>query len=135
MSAFFRDLLALPPEGLGTLHRFIVSNGALYLVLGFGLLAFPLVLPVELAGAPPDGAGMVQMQGLLLAIIGWFYVMGGRTGTDSFALATVVDRVLVPFVIVPLVVFAGAPWSALAFALLDPALAAIALALWARERR
>jgi len=51
---------------------------------------------------------------MVVVVVGWFYVMGGRTRAHSFCLATVVDRLLIP-------------------AFLDPLLALGAYAIWRRE--
>jgi hypothetical protein len=45
--------------------------------------------------------GLVRVIGFAVAIIGWFCVFGARTNVDSFSLATVGDRLLVPFFLVP----------------------------------
>lgn len=133
MTPFFHALWALPPGGLSPLSKFIVTNGVFYLAAGVLTVIAPPLLPMEVLGITPSTAGSVQMSGVLLAIVGWFYVMGGRTGAVSFALATVVDRLLVPFVVVPLVWWSGASPMALGFAVLDPMLALWALALWRRQ--
>ena len=135
MSRFFAELLSLPEAGLSTLCRYIVWNGYLYLAAGLALLVLPegaheLLFRADLHGFE---RGFVRVVGLTVAIIGWFYVMGGRTGSTSFALATVVDRLLVPFVLVPLAVAEAVPALAvLPFAILDPVLAVGALVLWRR---
>src|SRR5689334_6226835 len=104
MARFFEVLLATPAGGLGPLSRYIVANGWFYLAVGLILLVAPqggqeLAFQAELGG---HDAGFVHVIGMTVAIIGFFYVIGGRTGSDSFALATVVDRLLVPFVLIPL---------------------------------
>lgn len=133
--SFFAALWARPAE-LSPLSTYIVANGCLYLVLGVGLLvgAGPVGGLLEaVEGTRMHDLGMVRVAGMMLAIIGWFYVMGGRTGATSFALATVADRAVVPFVLIPLWWFGELPASiAWSFALLDPALAVGAWWLWRR---
>ncbi len=135
MRRFLATLLHVPPEGLSPLSRFIVSNGVLYLGLGLLLLVVPmsvheLAFFTSLEGYEP---GMVRVTAMLLAIVGWFYIIGGRTGTPSFALATVVDRLLVPLVPVPLAFTGAVPaMSVMPFAILDPVLAVVALGIWVR---
>jgi hypothetical protein len=133
--SFFAALWARPAE-LSPLSTYIVANGCLYLVLGVGLLvgAGPVGGLLEaVEGTRMHDLGMVRVAGMMLAIIGWFYVMGGRTGATSFALATVADRAVVPFVLIPLWWFGELPASiAWSFALLDPALAFGAWWLWRR---
>ena len=79
--------------------------------------------------------GLARSVGVTLAVIGWFYVMGGRTRADSFGLSTVVDRLLIPVVLVPLMLMGKvAPGMALPFAVLDPLLGVGAYVVWRRER-
>jgi hypothetical protein len=134
MSRFFAELWAVPSGGLSALSRFVVANGVFYMLTGLVLLGAAPLVPLGAVGVGAEQVASSQVNGVLLTIVGWFYVMGGRTGAASFALATVVDRLLVPFVLVPLVLFAGAPALVLAFAVLDPLLALWALAIWARQR-
>jgi len=119
------------------LSRYTVANGLFYLPVGLVFLAWPDVL--SQVGAPPlvgQEAGLGSALGTTLSIIGWFYIMGGRTNADSFGLATAVDRTIVPFVL-------GTLWAtgqihgtlALPFAILDPLLGFGAVAVWAWERR
>ncbi len=135
---FFRALWATPPEGLSPLSRYIVANGVLYLVLGLGMYfgASPLIgLVAALEGSQLTDVGLVRVCGMAVAFIGWFYVMGGRTGAASFGLATVVDRLLLPAFLLPLWLLGELPASlALSFCALDPALALVALWLWRRDR-
>jgi len=72
--------------------------------------------------------------GLLRAVIGWLLLIGGRARSESFALATVVDRIAIPFFLAYLY-RAGLPLGiALPFAILDPLLALGAYVIWRRER-
>jgi hypothetical protein len=62
--------------------------------------------------------------------------MGGRTRADSFALATVADRLLIPFLLLPLWrLDLVAPGMVLPFVVLDPLLGLGAYAIWRSERR
>lgn len=136
MPAFF-EVLGQRPAALSRLSRYTVANGALYVGLGLGMMvgAGPLATVVAaVEGFVIHDVGMVRVVGLTLAIIGWFYVIGGRTGAPAFGLATVADRVLVPFVLVPLWAVGELPGSvSLPFAVLDPALALGAFLVWRAE--
>jgi hypothetical protein len=131
--SFLATLLASPPAT--PLSRYIVGNGALYLALGLLLLVWPRAM--LLFGAQPYEAGeegLLRTLGFIVGIVGWFYVMGGRTRADSFALATVVDRLIVPFVLVPLALSGAVdPALVLPFAILDPVLAIGAWVVWRRQ--
>lgn len=132
---FMNALLARGPAT--RLSRYTVWNGVLYLGLGAQLYVWPGAAQV-LFMAPPfqaGEAGLVRLTGVTLAVVGWFYVMGGRTGAESFGLSTLVDRFALPFLLLPLVFFAGVdPHLAVPFAVLDPLLALGALLIWRKER-
>ena len=83
----------------------------------------------------PMAGGLGNLLGMTVMFIGWFYVMGGRTGAESFALATVVDRLLVPFFIAPFLLAGDVPVMAVAaFGVIDPLLAVGALIIWRRTK-
>lgn len=55
---------------------------------------------------------------MTIALIGYFYFFGGRTGQDRFGVATILDRLLV---LVPLVISGElAPQLGVPFAVFDP---------------
>lgn len=134
--SFFAALLARPTPA-SRLSRYIVANGLFYLPTGALFLVWPDAF--GLVGVPPfvgAEAALVRVIGMVTMIIGWFYIFGGRTNTDSFALCTVVDRLFVPVVLVPLWATGQLPAGiALPFAVLDPVLGLGALAIWATDRR
>ena len=107
-----------------------MANGAAFIVG-----ARPLIEIVDhLEGFRMTDVGSIRALGMALMIIGWFYVMGGRTGKASFVLATFVDRLLVPALLVPLWWLGElAGVVALPFAILDPVLGIGAYLLWRRE--
>ncbi len=60
---------------------------------------------------------------MTVAVIGWLYVFGGRSGAQQFGPASVIDRVvLVPLVLVPLAIAGVFPHTLGALAILDPML-------------
>ena len=68
-------------------------------------------------------SALFRVIGMTVAIIGWFYLFGGRSGARQIGPASVLDRVvLVPAVLVPLVIAGVFPHTLGAFAILDPAL-------------
>lgn len=133
--SFVSTLLASPPST--PLSRYTVGNGVFYLATGLLLLAWPEAM--YLGGAAPYEAGergLVRVLGFVVMIVGWFYVAGGRTRADSFSLATIADRLVVPFVLVPLALCGEVdPVLVLPFAILDPVLAIGAWILWRRQPR
>lgn len=119
------------------LTRYTLWNGVLYLLLGVTLLVWPgfgqvvFRAPQYQAGE----AGLVRTIGMLLAIIGYLYVFGARTGQDRFAVSTILDRLILPFLLVALIL-AGqlAPELGVPFAILDPALGIGAWMVFVRSR-
>ena len=67
---------------------------------------------------------LFRVLGMTVAVIGWLYLFGGRSGGRQVVAASILDRlVLVPGVLVPLAIAGVYPHSFLAFALLDVSLA------------
>ena len=135
MTRFVRALLDAPAAT--PLGRYTQANGVLYAVMGLALFSFPQLF--QSIGADDFEAGergLVRTLAFVLIVIGWFYVMGGRTAADSFGLSTVVDRVIiVPAFLVPLAASGAVdPAIVLPIAILDPVLGLGALAVWLRTR-
>ncbi len=135
MRRFVRVLLAPPPEPMTPLARYTQANGVFYLALGLGLYLFPGAMGAAGAGAlTGQEPALVALLGMAIAIIGWFYVIGARTNRDSFALATVVDRLLLPFFVAPLLLLGRIdPMLVLPLAVLDPVLGLGAWMIWRRS--
>jgi hypothetical protein len=122
--SFMSDLLA-QPANLSIASKYSVMNG--YIYLGFGALLIVWPGAVQTVFMDPPFAGhegaLFRALGLTVAVIGWLYVFGGRSGGRNFGPASVLDRViLVPAVLVPLVIAGIFPHTFGAFAILDPAL-------------
>jgi hypothetical protein len=133
--SFFQALWSSPSST--PLSRYTTWNGLFYLAFGLLTYVWPGSLQVVLGAAPFQAReeGLARIVGALVMIIGWFYVRGARTRADSFSLATVVDRALVPLLLVPLVVIGAVdPRIGLPFAILDPLLAIGAYVIWRRSR-
>jgi hypothetical protein len=135
MSGFFTALMHRGPRS--GLSRYTEFCGLLYFVIGFVLLAVPTVpaglLGIEFAGAEE---GYIRLAGLSVGLVGYFYWFGGRTGATSFGLSTVVDRLLLPAVLIPMALSGLIEIKiALPFAILDPVLGIGAFLIWKREAR
>lgn len=131
------DLLAKPAR-LPLSSRFTVLNGYLYLASGALLLLWPGAAQTlfQERAFVGDEAALVRVIGMALAIIGWFYLFGGRSGARQIVAASVIDRItLVPLVLLPLAFMGVFPGLFLAFGLLDPALGLCAWYLMRRERQ
>jgi len=114
-----------PPHTPLTAYTF--WNGVFYMVAGATWYLWPGSAQVLLRAPPFQSVGevgLVRSIGMLLAILGYFYMFGARTGQDRFGVATILDRLLVPVLLVPLVI-AGelTPQLGLPFAVIDPVLA------------
>jgi hypothetical protein len=99
------------------------------------MLAWPGQVQVMFGERPfvGDEAALIRVIGMLLTIVGWFYLFGGRTGGRQFVAATVLDRlILVPLVLVPTALAGVFPTTMLLFVVLDPVLA---LVTWHLLRR
>ena len=80
-----------------------------------------------------EGA-LIRVIGLTLAVIGWLYLFGGRSGARQIVAASVIDRlVFVPAVLVPVAMGGVFPHLLLTLAILDPLLAIGAWALLGRK--
>jgi uncharacterized membrane protein len=113
-----------------------MMNGVVYLGAGALLLAWPgatqtLFLEPAFVG---NEEGLIRMIGMTVAVIGWLYLFGGRSGSRQFVAASVVDRlVFVPAVLVPLAMAGVFPHLLVTFAILDPSLAIGAWRLFGRK--
>ena len=124
------------PANLSAASKFTSACGLLYLASGALLLLWPAV--VQKIFLDPDFVGneatLMRIIGLTVAVIGWLYIFGGRSGGRQIVAASILDRVvLVPLVLLPVVISGVFPHTLLMFAVLDPALALVAWRLLARE--
>ena len=122
--SFLSDLLETPAE-LSTASKYSVMNGYIYLALGVMFLVWPGSVQAIFMDAPFTGneSALFRVLGMAVAVIGWLYLFGGRSGSRQLGPASVLDRViLVPVVLVPLAIAGVFPHALGAFAILDPAL-------------
>ena len=129
------DLLALPTS-LSKAARFNILGGYFYLVSGALLLFWPEAVQTlfrerDFVG---DEASLIRVIGMALAVVGWLYLFGSRSGARQVVAASVVDRLsLVPFTLVPLALMGVFPKLLLSVGLIDPALGLVAWMLMRRE--
>ena len=133
--SLFSDL-TVAPAALPAASKFTSFCGIVYMASGLLLLAWPGAVQAlfrDGAFAGRDEA-LVRVVGMAVAIIGWLYFFGGRTGGRQFVAASVLDRlVLVPLVLVPTAAAGVFPHVMITFAVLDPVLALIAWYLLSRR--
>lgn len=126
------------PSGLSTASRYTALNGVLYLASGTLFMVWPGAVQTLLADPPFVGheAALIRVVGMTIAIIGWLYVFGGRSGGRQVVAASVLDRIiLVPLILIPAALAGIFPHTLWLFAILDPLLGLIAWYLLAREER
>ena len=133
--ALISDLMEKPAT-LSVASKYTVINGVLYLGTGALFIAWPGLVQAVFKDAAFVGheEALFRVVGLLLVVVGWLYLFGGRSGGPQAPAASVIDRlVFVPAVLLPLV-FAGVfPHLFLALAILDPTLAIGAWILLSRK--
>jgi hypothetical protein len=118
------DLLQKPAR-LSLASQYTAINGLLYLASGALLLAWPGAVQTLFGDAAfvAREEGLFRVVGLCLAVIGWFYLFGGRSGARQVVAASVFDRLtLVPLVLAPLAMSGVFPHTLMTFAVLDPLL-------------
>jgi len=126
------------PSTLATSSKFTLLNGGIYMAAGTLLMIWPGA--VQTLFLDPDFVGreaaLTRILGMTVAIIGWFYFFGGRSGGRQVVAASVLDRIiLVPLVLVPTAMAGVFPHLLLTFAILDPLLGLVAWYLLIQERR
>ena len=129
-----KDLLAGPGK-LPVASKYTIANGRIYLASGLMFVVWPGAVQRVFLDSAFTGreAGLVRVLGATVAIIGWLYVFGGRSGGRQVVAATVIDRLLfVPIVLVPVAVTGVFPHVLITFAILDPSLAVVG---WLMLRR
>jgi hypothetical protein len=124
------------PRSLSRQAKYTVLNGIGYLAAGALLVVWPGVTQAVFRDSAFAGhqEALMQVIGLTVAVIGWLYIFGGRSGARQFVAASVVDRLLfVPLVLIPLAMAGVFPHLFVTFALLDASLALGAWRLLDRE--
>ena len=91
------------PSRLTVASKYTALNGIGYLVVGAILIVWPRV--TQALFREPASAGHEQALMRVIAVIGWLYFFGGRSGARQFIAASVIDRLIfVPAVLIPLVI-------------------------------
>jgi hypothetical protein len=132
--SFTSDFLEKSPN-LSAASKYTTMNGYIYLGLGALFIIWPGSIQTLFMDEPFSGheAALFRVIGMAVAVIGWLYVFGGRSGGRQVVAASVVDRwVLVPAVGVPVALSGVFPHVVLAFVILD---ASLALGAWMIRRR
>jgi hypothetical protein len=127
--SFTSDLLETPAT-LSRASKWTAMNGYIYMTLGALFILWPRAVQTIFRDEPFAGheSALFRMLGLTIAVIGWLYLFGGRSGGRQIVPASVLDRwILVPAVGVSVALSGVFPHAILAFVLLD---ASLALGAW-----
>ena len=84
------------PRSLNQDAKYTVLNGVAYMAVGTLLIAWPGVTQTVFRDAAFAGQeeALMRVIGLTVAVIGWLYIFGGRSGARQFVAASVLDRVV-----------------------------------------
>ena len=138
MDSRFRNMLhtLLRAPGQSRSARTVELFGWLILLEGLVILFAPDLL-VSLLQIPPlreQAANYLRLVGVLVSGLGMLYVVSGRLDAQGFVFASLLDRPLVPPVMVALWYLGFLPWQlALAFSLQDFASFLWTYSLWRKE--
>ena len=114
------------PASLSTASKYTAMNGFIYLGAGAVFILWPGAVQTLLRDPPFAGneEALFRVLGMAVAVIGWLYLFGGRSGGRQVVAASVLDRwTIVPAVLVPVAIAGVFPHTFLVFALLDVSLA------------
>jgi hypothetical protein len=117
-----------------TASRFTSISGLFYLGMGLTICALPKLIPMLFFEPTFTGreGGLFRLVGWIMAVVGWFLWIGGRTGARSFVAAGIIARLAVPLVVIPLAVTGVFPHMMYVFAVLDPVSALVTWRLLSR---
>jgi len=133
--SFTTDLLETAPSR-SSASKLTAVNGLLHLGAGALLIVWPDAVQTLLFDKPFAGheEALFRAIGLTIAVIGWVYIFGGRSGSRQFTASTVLaGGIFVPIVFVPLAMAGIFPHTFLAFAIIDATLAVGTLVTLGRE--
>jgi hypothetical protein len=102
--------------------RFTSISGLFYLGMGLTICALPTLIPMLFFEPTFTGReeGLFRLVGWIMAVVGWFLWIGGRTGARSFVAAGIIARLAVPLVVIPLAMTGAFPHMMYIFGVLDP---------------
>jgi hypothetical protein len=117
-----------------TASRVTSISGLFYLGMGLAICAAPTLVSllfVEPAFAGRE-EGIFRLVGWIMAVVGWFLWIGGRTGARSFVAAGIIARLAVPLVVIPLALTGVLPHMMYIFGVLDPVSGLVTWRLFSR---
>jgi H+/Cl- antiporter ClcA len=124
---------------LSLTSKFLFAQGCCYSAIGALIAVKPHIVPILFFMTDEQytekEAGILQLVGVAVSVVGYYYIQGARGNTEHFASSTVSSRLAIPFVLMPAAIWGNAPWNmCLAFAILDPLLAFGTFQTWKYEQ-
>jgi hypothetical protein len=98
--------------------RSIFVFGIYLAILGAALMLVPNLVLAPF-GFPPTGEVWLRVAGSETAIIGWFFLVSARHGTESFYRATLLTRPFLFLTLCAYVLFSLAPPQLILFGVID----------------
>jgi hypothetical protein len=110
------------PAARSAAHRLTSIAGLFYLATGLTMCAAPRLMPILFFEPTFVGReeGLMRLVGWIMAVVGWFLWVGGRTAGRSLIAAGIVARLAVPLVAIPLAMSGVFPHMMFVFGVLDP---------------
>jgi len=132
---WWRELLSIGCNAQRSMvGRFTEICGYGYILIGLPGCVDPEIPRMLLMMEPfqtPRETGLFRLFGLLAFFIGWLYVLAGRSESRPLILGTLVDRWLVPPIVMYLYVLGQLDlWFAVAFSVGDTLMVITATILW-----
>src|SRR5258706_16408445 len=114
--------LAEKSAARSTASRFTSISGLFYLAMGLTICGLPTLVPMLFFEPTFTGReeGLFRLVGWIMAVVGWFLWIGGRTGARSFVAAGVIARLAGPPVVISLAMTRALPPMMYIFGVLDP---------------
>ena len=140
MNSRFRKMLRtlLQATDQGRSARTVELFGWLILCEGLVILFSPNIVfaLLHIPPLPEQAEGYLRLVGVLVSGLGMLYVVSGRLDDEGFVFASLLDRPLVPPVMVTLWYLGYLPWQlALAFSVQDFASFLWTYSVWRKEGR
>src|SRR5215468_9315805 len=104
--SLIRIALEKPPN-LTPASKYTALNGFIYLGLGIGLIIWPGLIQTLFRERAfvGDEQGLMRVIGLVALLVGYYLVIGGRSGSRQATAASVIDRwTVVPLVLLPIAI-------------------------------
>lgn len=120
------SLVLEKPPILTTASKYTVFNGFVYVTLGVLLILWPGAIQTVFRERAfvGDEQGLMRVIGFVVLLIGYYLVIGGRSGSRQATAASVIDRItIVPLVLLPIAISGVFPHFLITVVIVDFCLA------------